>query len=148
MARREMMKPAQAVLWRMVSILTLPPDRGTSRPAAPRFVPRRAQFSAIFVQSEVLRAGTSRGPGAVSRCLRRMALYSFPWLSARLVFNARNMTIRKLLLGFFLSAFFTSRAADVSGRWQFTLISFGEETDSVRVELKADGKKLTGTANE
>jgi acetamidase/formamidase len=77
-----------------------------------------------------------------------MCLYSFPWHSVRLVFNGRNMTIRKLLLGFFLSAFFTCRAADVSGRWQFTLISFGEETDSVRVELKADGKKLTGTANE
>src|SRR5262249_38259090 len=38
--------------------------------------------------------------------------------------------------------------ADVAGAWRFSVISFGEEMGSARLELKADGGKLTGTLNE
>jgi acetamidase/formamidase len=39
-------------------------------------------------------------------------------------------------------------AADVSGRWNLHLVRFGEIAASARVELKADGTKVTGTLNE
>jgi amidase len=39
-------------------------------------------------------------------------------------------------------------AADVTGQWHLTLVRFGDEFADARVELKADGKKLTGTLNE
>jgi len=39
-------------------------------------------------------------------------------------------------------------AADVNGEWNFHLIQFGVEGGAARVELKADGTKLTGTLNE
>jgi amidase len=39
-------------------------------------------------------------------------------------------------------------AADVSGKWNFNLISFGEEIDHANVELQQNGNKLTGTLNE
>jgi amidase len=39
-------------------------------------------------------------------------------------------------------------AADVNGRWNLHLIRFGEEFAAARVELKAEGTKLTGTLNE
>jgi len=39
-------------------------------------------------------------------------------------------------------------AADVSGRWNLHLVRFGEVASSARVELKADGAKVTGTLNE
>ncbi|MGJ5817531.1 acetamidase/formamidase family protein [Paludibaculum fermentans] len=39
-------------------------------------------------------------------------------------------------------------AADVSGRWNLHLVRFGEIASSARVELKADGTKVTGTLNE
>lgn len=38
--------------------------------------------------------------------------------------------------------------ADVSGSWHLRLIRFGEEFASVRVDLKSDGSKVTGTLNE
>jgi acetamidase/formamidase len=39
-------------------------------------------------------------------------------------------------------------AADVSGRWNLHLVRFGETFASARVELKADGTKVTGALNE
>jgi amidase len=39
-------------------------------------------------------------------------------------------------------------AADVTGQWNLRLIRFGEEFAQARVELKAEGSKLTGTLNE
>ncbi len=39
-------------------------------------------------------------------------------------------------------------AADVNGHWNLHLMRFGEEFAAARVELKADGNKLTGTLNE
>ena len=39
-------------------------------------------------------------------------------------------------------------AADVSGHWNLHLVRFGEEFAAARVELKAEGNKLTGTLNE
>jgi acetamidase/formamidase len=39
-------------------------------------------------------------------------------------------------------------AADVSGRWNVHLVRFGEEFAAARVELKAEGTRLTGTLNE
>jgi amidase len=39
-------------------------------------------------------------------------------------------------------------AADLSGVWSLTTISFGEEGSFARVTLKAEGEKLTGTLNE
>ena len=38
--------------------------------------------------------------------------------------------------------------ADVSGSWNLRLVRFGEEFASARVELKAEGGKVTGTLNE
>jgi acetamidase/formamidase len=38
--------------------------------------------------------------------------------------------------------------ADVSGQWNLHLVRFGEEFAAARVELKADGGKVTGTLNE
>jgi hypothetical protein len=40
------------------------------------------------------------------------------------------------------------RSADISGKWKFNLISFGEEIAHANVELKLDGNKLSGTLNE
>jgi len=39
-------------------------------------------------------------------------------------------------------------AADVSGRWNFHLVRFGEQFAAARVELKDEGGKVTGTLNE
>jgi amidase len=39
-------------------------------------------------------------------------------------------------------------AADVAGQWNLHLIRFGEEFAAARVELKAEGTKLTGALNE
>jgi amidase len=39
-------------------------------------------------------------------------------------------------------------AADITGEWRLRLIRFGEEFASARVNLKADGTKVTGTLNE
>ena len=39
-------------------------------------------------------------------------------------------------------------AADLTGTWNLKLIRFGDEFAAARVELKADGTKLTGTLNE
>jgi amidase len=39
-------------------------------------------------------------------------------------------------------------AADVTGQWNVHLVRFGEEFAAARVELKADGAKVTGTLNE
>ena len=38
--------------------------------------------------------------------------------------------------------------ADVSGSWNLRLVRFGEEFASVRVDLKSEGGKVTGTLNE
>src|SRR5690348_10163275 len=39
-------------------------------------------------------------------------------------------------------------AADVSGWWNMKLIRSGEEIASARIELKAEGSKISGTLNE
>ena len=39
-------------------------------------------------------------------------------------------------------------AADVTGHWNLHLVRFGEEFAAARVELKAEGSKVTGTLNE
>jgi acetamidase/formamidase len=39
-------------------------------------------------------------------------------------------------------------AADVTGQWNLHLVRFGEEFAAARVELKAEGSKVTGTLNE
>src|SRR6266699_3068818 len=39
-------------------------------------------------------------------------------------------------------------AADVTGQWNAHLVRFGEEFAAARVDLKAEGAKLTGTLNE
>src|SRR5438876_9842271 len=39
-------------------------------------------------------------------------------------------------------------AADLTGPWNFHLVRFGEEAAAARVDLKADGSKVTGTLNE
>ena len=54
------------------------------------------------------------------------------------------MTRAVLLL--FLPAF--ALAADVTGQWNAHFIRFGDEFVAARVELKADGRKLTGSLNE
>lgn len=38
--------------------------------------------------------------------------------------------------------------ADVAGAWRFSIISFGEEMGSAKLDLKVEGGKLTGTLNE
>jgi len=43
---------------------------------------------------------------------------------------------------------FTAYGADVSGEWNFRLVRFGDRFASARVELKAEGSKVTGTLNE
>ncbi len=43
---------------------------------------------------------------------------------------------------------FTAYGADISGEWSFRLVRFGDRFASARVELKADGSKVTGTLNE
>src|SRR5262245_3816392 len=54
------------------------------------------------------------------------------------------MTRALLLVTLSVSAY----AADITGQWNFRLIRFGEEVNPARVELKAEGSKLTGTINE
>jgi len=39
-------------------------------------------------------------------------------------------------------------AADISGKWNFNLISVGEEIGHANAEIKLDGNKLSGTLNE
>src|SRR5258706_8368564 len=39
-------------------------------------------------------------------------------------------------------------AADVTGQWNVHLVRFGDEFAAARVELKAEGTKVTGTLNE
>jgi amidase len=39
-------------------------------------------------------------------------------------------------------------AAEIAGTWRLNIVAFGEETASAKLELKVDGKKLTGTLNE
>jgi amidase len=39
-------------------------------------------------------------------------------------------------------------AADVAGTWNSRLVRFGEESNSARLELKAEGSKLTGSFND
>jgi len=39
-------------------------------------------------------------------------------------------------------------AADISGKWNLNLISFGEEIGHANAEFKLDGNKLSGTLNE
>jgi amidase len=39
-------------------------------------------------------------------------------------------------------------AADVTGQWNLHLVRFGEQFAAARVQLKADGNKVTGTLNE
>ena len=39
-------------------------------------------------------------------------------------------------------------AADVTGRWNLRLIRFGEDSSAGRMELKAEGAKVSGTINE
>ncbi len=57
------------------------------------------------------------------------------------------MKIRKLVLLLVASAAVLA-AADISGKWNLNLISFGEEITHANVELKLDGNKLSGTLNE
>jgi amidase len=54
------------------------------------------------------------------------------------------MTKATLLLFVSLSV----SAADVSGQWNLRLFRFGDEFAAARVELKADGTKVSGTLNE
>src|SRR5947207_4258916 len=54
------------------------------------------------------------------------------------------MTSATLVLFFPVFAF----AADINGQWNVHLVRFGEEFAAARVDLKADGSKLTGTLNE
>src|SRR5437899_12678973 len=54
------------------------------------------------------------------------------------------MTRKLLLLLLPLSAF----AADVNGKWNLHLVRFGEQFAAARMELKAEGAKVTGTLNE
>ena len=56
------------------------------------------------------------------------------------------MKLKRILL--FLVLPTATFAADVTGFWNLTLIRFGEETNSARVEFKVEGSKLTGTLNE
>src|SRR5689334_3222947 len=53
--------------------------------------------------------------------------------------------IRALL---FVTLSLSAYAADLSGQWNLHLIRLGEEFAAARVELKAEGSKLTGTLNE
>lgn len=53
----------------------------------------------------------------------------------------------KRILASFLLAAATSIAADISGDWEFAANSLGD-VSYVRITLKADGKKLTGSLNE
>jgi amidase len=39
-------------------------------------------------------------------------------------------------------------AADVSGTWNFNIVSFGEEIAPAKIELKVDGNRLSGSLNE
>src|SRR5262245_31535025 len=39
-------------------------------------------------------------------------------------------------------------AADVTGQWNLHLVRFGEQFAGARIELKAEGNKVTGTLNE
>jgi amidase len=52
----------------------------------------------------------------------------------------------RVMLLVFLPVF--AYAADVSGQWNFHLVRFGDEFAAARVELKAEGAKVTGTLNE
>ncbi len=47
-----------------------------------------------------------------------------------------------------LAAIFVASAADLSGPWRVSLVSFGEEMNSAKLNLTVEGSKLTGTLNE
>ena len=55
--------------------------------------------------------------------------------------------MRKLALLLVVSAAVVA-AADISGKWNFNLISFGEEIGHSNLELKVEGNKLSGTLGE
>jgi amidase len=42
----------------------------------------------------------------------------------------------------------TLSAADISGKWNFTLVSFGEEIGHANLEFKLEGSKVSGSLNE
>ena len=54
----------------------------------------------------------------------------------------------KKLATLWIAAVSILAAADIGGAWRFTLVSFGEETGSAKLDLKLDGDKLSGTINE
>ena len=54
--------------------------------------------------------------------------------------------MKRALLFVFLPVF--AMAADVAGTWNIHLVRFGEDFAAARVELKAQGTKVTGTLNE
>src|SRR5260370_19704870 len=56
-----------------------------------------------------------------------------------------KMTKLALLLVTLIS---TLVAADIDGAWRIAVISFGEEVNSAKLELKVQGDQLSGTLNE
>jgi acetamidase/formamidase len=55
--------------------------------------------------------------------------------------------MRKLALLLLVAAAALS-AADISGKWNFNLVSFGEEIGHANIELKLEGTKVSGSLNE
>lgn len=56
--------------------------------------------------------------------------------------------IKTALLLFLVLLPLCASAADLSGRWIFHMIRFGDEFGAARVELKAEGSQISGTLNE
>src|SRR5882724_873358 len=52
------------------------------------------------------------------------------------------------LASLLLAFTFTVAAADIDGPWRIAVISFGEEVNSAKLELKVQGDQLSGTLNE
>jgi acetamidase/formamidase len=48
----------------------------------------------------------------------------------------------------FLCAVFCLTAADLAGTWRLNIVAFGEEVSPAKLDLKVEGKKLSGTLNE
>ena len=54
----------------------------------------------------------------------------------------------KKLATLWIAAVSILTGADLAGTWRFTLIRFGEEADSAKLDLKVDGNKLSGTIDQ
>src|SRR5947209_7429979 len=63
--------------------------------------------------------------------------------TSSLIFTARKFSISFVIIGTLLCA----AASDISGQWEFQVQTFND-TSYARVQLKAEGEKVSGRLNE